>query len=183
MYIHVHVYVGSDENILSNLRQYGLQDRYVDVLVADAAHCMWRQAELFEAIITDRKTKKTFLCVCVRARTYAYTHTHTYTIPPPPPPTHTHSLSLSHTHTHTAPYGIREGGKKLGSKNATPSTVPPEQYVITCVFILHTYIYTHTTYVQCTCIYMLHVHVYLYTLYIVLKAIYSHYTYIRDHVH
>ena len=47
---------GSDENVLSNLRQYGLDDRYVDVLVADAARCVWREGELFDAIITDRKS-------------------------------------------------------------------------------------------------------------------------------
>ena len=47
--------IGKDESILSNLRQYRLQHRYLDVLVADAARCVWRQGELFDAIITDRE--------------------------------------------------------------------------------------------------------------------------------
>lgn len=67
-----------DENVFSNLRQYGLGDCYLDVLVADAAKCVWRQGELFDAIITD------------------------------------------------PPYGIREGRRKLGSKNVTPNPIPPE---------------------------------------------------------
>ena len=46
---------GKDENVSSNLRQYGLADRYLDVLVADAAKNVWRQGELFDAIITDRR--------------------------------------------------------------------------------------------------------------------------------
>lgn len=45
---------GKDENVSSNLRQYGLEDRYLDVLVADAARNVWRPGELFDAIITDR---------------------------------------------------------------------------------------------------------------------------------
>ena len=45
---------GKDENVSSNFRQYGLEDRYLDVLVADAARNVWRQGELFDAIITDR---------------------------------------------------------------------------------------------------------------------------------
>ena len=50
----VFVCEGKDENVLSNLRQYGLQDHYLDVLVADAARNVWREGELFDAIITDR---------------------------------------------------------------------------------------------------------------------------------
>ena len=50
----VYTHVGKDENVLSNLHQYGLQHRYIDMLVADAAKCVWRQGELFDAIITDR---------------------------------------------------------------------------------------------------------------------------------
>ena len=49
------VYIGNDENVLSNLRQYGLHDHYLDVLVADAARNVWREGEVFDAIITDRK--------------------------------------------------------------------------------------------------------------------------------
>ena len=39
----------------ANLRQYGLEHRYVDMLVADAASSIWRQKEIFDAIVTDRK--------------------------------------------------------------------------------------------------------------------------------
>ena len=52
--LYIHVHVGKDENVLSNLHQYGLQHQYIDMLVADAAKCVWRQGELFDAIITDR---------------------------------------------------------------------------------------------------------------------------------
>ena len=52
-----------DESVFSNLCQYGLDSHYLDVLVADAARCTLRQAELFDAIITDRE------CALIR-RTY-----------------------------------------------------------------------------------------------------------------
>ncbi|XP_062320665.1 tRNA (guanine(10)-N2)-methyltransferase homolog isoform X1 [Osmerus eperlanus] len=44
---------GPDENIRANLRQYGTERLYVDVLVSDAAKSVWRHALLFDAIITD----------------------------------------------------------------------------------------------------------------------------------
>jgi tRNA (guanine10-N2)-methyltransferase len=47
--------IGADENVRANLQQYGLESRYVDMLVADAAQCMWREQELFNAIVTDRE--------------------------------------------------------------------------------------------------------------------------------
>lgn len=47
---------GQDENVRANLRQYGLENKYVDMLVADAASCIWKQQELFDAIVTDRET-------------------------------------------------------------------------------------------------------------------------------
>ena len=47
-------FIGKDESVLSNLRQYGLEERYVDILVADAARCVWREREMFDTIITDR---------------------------------------------------------------------------------------------------------------------------------
>ena len=47
--------LGIDENVRANLRQYGLESRYVDMLVADAAKCAWREQELFNAILTDRE--------------------------------------------------------------------------------------------------------------------------------
>ncbi|KAM4771010.1 tRNA (guanine(10)-N(2))-methyltransferase TRMT11 [Rhinophrynus dorsalis] len=44
---------GPDENIRANLRQYGLEKYYLDVLVSDASKPIWRKAPLFDAIITD----------------------------------------------------------------------------------------------------------------------------------
>uniref|UniRef100_A0A8B9JXL2 tRNA (guanine(10)-N(2))-methyltransferase TRMT11 n=1 Tax=Astyanax mexicanus TaxID=7994 RepID=A0A8B9JXL2_ASTMX len=44
---------GPDENIRANLRQYGTEFSYVDVMVSDASKPVWRRAELFDAIITD----------------------------------------------------------------------------------------------------------------------------------
>ncbi|KAK7442095.1 hypothetical protein BaRGS_00040537 [Batillaria attramentaria] len=43
-----------DESIRANLRQYGLESQYLDVLVADASqHTLWRSQPMFDAIITD----------------------------------------------------------------------------------------------------------------------------------
>ncbi|CAG5133308.1 unnamed protein product [Candidula unifasciata] len=43
-----------DESVQSNLRQYGLENKYIDVLVADASlQKMWRDGWKFDAIITD----------------------------------------------------------------------------------------------------------------------------------
>ena len=39
----------------ANLRQYGLEDHYIDMLVADADKCIWRNQEIFDAIVTDRR--------------------------------------------------------------------------------------------------------------------------------
>ncbi|CAH2249702.1 tRNA (guanine(10)-N2)-methyltransferase homolog [Pelobates cultripes] len=44
---------GPDENIRANLRQYGLEKYYVDVLLSDASKPIWRKGPLFDAIITD----------------------------------------------------------------------------------------------------------------------------------
>ncbi|XP_065898312.1 tRNA (guanine(10)-N2)-methyltransferase homolog isoform X2 [Dysidea avara] len=44
---------GPNESVLANLLQYGLEKCYVDVLVSDAAHTIWRSGDLFDAIITD----------------------------------------------------------------------------------------------------------------------------------
>ncbi|XP_018015888.1 tRNA (guanine(10)-N2)-methyltransferase homolog [Hyalella azteca] len=41
------------ESILSNLSQYGLQGRYLDVAVVDCARTSWRRAPVLDAIITD----------------------------------------------------------------------------------------------------------------------------------
>ncbi|XP_013783068.1 tRNA (guanine(10)-N2)-methyltransferase homolog [Limulus polyphemus] len=42
-----------DENIRSNLRQYGLESHYLDVIVADAALPVWSDQCMFSAIIAD----------------------------------------------------------------------------------------------------------------------------------
>lgn len=57
---HLHVcwywlHAGRDENVLANLRQYGLEAHYVDMVVADAARCVWKPQEIFDAIVTDRE--------------------------------------------------------------------------------------------------------------------------------
>ncbi|XP_029509406.1 tRNA (guanine(10)-N2)-methyltransferase homolog isoform X2 [Oncorhynchus nerka] len=44
---------GPDENIRANLRQYGSEKLYVDVLVSDASKPIWRDGVLFDTIITD----------------------------------------------------------------------------------------------------------------------------------
>ncbi|GFO28406.1 tRNA (guanine(10)-n2)-methyltransferase homolog [Plakobranchus ocellatus] len=43
-----------DESVRSNLKQYGFESKYIDVLVADASrHKMWREGCHFDAIVTD----------------------------------------------------------------------------------------------------------------------------------
>ncbi len=42
------------ESVRANLKQYGLEALYLDMLIADAAQCVWRDGELFDAIVTDR---------------------------------------------------------------------------------------------------------------------------------
>ena len=46
---------GPGESVFANLCQYHLESCYVDMLVSDSAHTVWREGELFDAIITDRK--------------------------------------------------------------------------------------------------------------------------------
>ncbi|ODN06309.1 tRNA (guanine(10)-N2)-methyltransferase [Orchesella cincta] len=43
----------SDESVRANLRQYGVEDRYLDVVVADTSRPMWKHDFRFDAIITD----------------------------------------------------------------------------------------------------------------------------------
>lgn len=45
---------GPDENIRANLRQYGAESLYVDVMVSDASKPVWRKNAQFDAIVTDR---------------------------------------------------------------------------------------------------------------------------------
>ncbi|WAQ93875.1 TRM11-like protein [Mya arenaria] len=43
-----------DESVRANLRQYGLESHYIDILVADSSRVnMWREQPLFHSIITD----------------------------------------------------------------------------------------------------------------------------------
>uniref|UniRef100_A0A672MU01 tRNA (guanine(10)-N(2))-methyltransferase TRMT11 n=1 Tax=Sinocyclocheilus grahami TaxID=75366 RepID=A0A672MU01_SINGR len=44
---------GPDENIRANLRQYGTESLYVDVMVSDASKPVWRKNAQFDAIVTD----------------------------------------------------------------------------------------------------------------------------------
>uniref|UniRef100_A0A6I8NNU5 tRNA (guanine(10)-N(2))-methyltransferase TRMT11 n=2 Tax=Ornithorhynchus anatinus TaxID=9258 RepID=A0A6I8NNU5_ORNAN len=44
---------GPDENIRANLRQYGLEKYYLDVLVSDASKPSWRKGMFFNTILTD----------------------------------------------------------------------------------------------------------------------------------
>ncbi|XP_066253670.1 tRNA (guanine(10)-N2)-methyltransferase homolog [Euwallacea similis] len=43
----------SDESIEANMRQYGLQDKYVDVLINDFSMTFWKDSVQFDAVITD----------------------------------------------------------------------------------------------------------------------------------
>ena len=46
-----------EESIRSNLRQYGVEHLFIDVLVADASrHALWRQHEFLDAIVADRES-------------------------------------------------------------------------------------------------------------------------------
>ncbi|XP_033126865.1 tRNA (guanine(10)-N2)-methyltransferase homolog [Anneissia japonica] len=47
------LYRGKDENIRANLRQYGLEHLYIDVLLADFSCNVWREQPMFDAIVTD----------------------------------------------------------------------------------------------------------------------------------
>ncbi|KAG8193817.1 hypothetical protein JTE90_029551 [Oedothorax gibbosus] len=42
-----------DENTRANMKQYGYESQYMDVLVADASLPLWRSPSFFDAIITD----------------------------------------------------------------------------------------------------------------------------------
>ena len=44
-----------DESIRENLQQYGLAQKYLDVMVMDSSHPHWREGPFLDAIITDRK--------------------------------------------------------------------------------------------------------------------------------
>ncbi|XP_077990460.1 tRNA (guanine(10)-N(2))-methyltransferase TRMT11-like [Glandiceps talaboti] len=42
-----------DESIRTNLKLYGLEKYYIDVMVADSSRNLWRQQSVFDAIVTD----------------------------------------------------------------------------------------------------------------------------------
>lgn len=44
-----------DERVISNLKQYKCDDRYIDVLVSDFSLITWRDEIVFDSIITDRE--------------------------------------------------------------------------------------------------------------------------------
>lgn len=44
-----------DESILSNLKQYNCDNRYIDVIVSDFSNSIWHTNIQFDSIITDRK--------------------------------------------------------------------------------------------------------------------------------
>jgi len=45
-----------NESVVDNLRQYGLSQLFVDVLVADSSlRQVWRRRPLFDAVIADRE--------------------------------------------------------------------------------------------------------------------------------
>src|SRR4051812_20279001 len=73
--------------------QYGLESKYVDVVVGDASRPLWRPDFKFDAIVTDRK--------CSREQDNVG---HNFLI---------HSFYFT-----TAPYGIRESTERLGSSKA-----------------------------------------------------------------
>ena len=54
MYMYNSHATGKDDNMRACLRQYGLENQYIDMLVADASRNVWRETELFDAIVTDR---------------------------------------------------------------------------------------------------------------------------------
>lgn len=44
-----------DENTRANMKQYGYESQYMDVIVADSSLPLWRSPSFFDAIVTDRK--------------------------------------------------------------------------------------------------------------------------------
>ncbi len=54
--IYIYINSGKDDSVRSCLRQYGLEDHYIDMLVTDTSRSVWRDNELFDAIVTDRES-------------------------------------------------------------------------------------------------------------------------------
>jgi hypothetical protein len=49
-----------DESVLTNMKQYGLEGRYLDVVVADASLPVWAAHFKLDAIIADRESTISF---------------------------------------------------------------------------------------------------------------------------
>ena len=49
--------VGKDESVLSNFKMYGLQSKYIDVWMGDQMNTALRKKPMFDAIVTDRKSR------------------------------------------------------------------------------------------------------------------------------
>ena len=115
----------SDESILSNLIQYGLQSKYLDAVVADAAQLVWRGEEMFDAIVTDRELFHACMCVCVCVCVHVcvcvwgYVCVHVYGC----------NICTMHVYVHvsSAPYGVREGARKVGTSKASVNPIAPEK--------------------------------------------------------
>ncbi len=58
-------FLGKDDNLRACLKQYGLETRYLDMLVADASQSVWREEELFDAIVTDRELSSIITLMCL----------------------------------------------------------------------------------------------------------------------
>ncbi|XP_055390932.1 tRNA (guanine(10)-N2)-methyltransferase homolog isoform X8 [Bubalus kerabau] len=101
---------GPDENIRANLRQYGLEKYYLDVLVSDASKPCWRKGTYFDAIITDRN--------CLLA----------YQLEPK---CHLELWDQILKKKVSAPYGIRESTRRTGSQKEIPKGIEkcPESHV------------------------------------------------------
>ena len=52
---HNQKYRKEEESIFNNLKQYNLERKYIDVIVADSSSNYIHENFLFDAIITDRK--------------------------------------------------------------------------------------------------------------------------------
>lgn len=46
-----------DESVRSNMQQYGKDNQYLDVIVADASLPLWRPSFKLDCIITDRRSQ------------------------------------------------------------------------------------------------------------------------------
>lgn len=53
-----------NESVLANMKQYGLESHYLDVLVGDSSLPIWRPELTLDAIITDREFLSFFIFDC-----------------------------------------------------------------------------------------------------------------------